>query len=740
MRSLFRLDRSERPRALSIRVPHRLTIRGAVAISAVVALVAALSSVCTIGLLPPKLEQRHLQIGGAATHVLVDSPRSRILDENSSSNDFAGLTTRGELLANLIASPPVLARIGRRIDVPLSEIAATVRLTAEAPPIMRDPDSEQRAYSIVQSDDEYRIELQTDPYRPILHIYTQAPTPTAAILLANTTVKEIRGYVRDVGIRDGAPASSRVALTQLGPARGGVINAGTPVQMAALTALVTFCICCWMLLLGQRIIQGWRAPKMHREAVAPVDEQPPARSVGGDWPRTTRVLPWMIAAFIAMLWLIPFNTIELSASLPFDLKLDRLLLPLVVATWVLALAAGGAAAPRPRATWIHFGIGAFVGIACLSVVLNMQDLNRTLEFPLSVKKLILITSYLTLFAVIASSVRRSEVSAFLKYTLLLGVTCALGMIWEYRFHYNIFYSLSDQILPGFFQVNGASGGGFDATDGRALTRGPAEHPLEAVAILTMALPIALVGLINAKRRWKTVLYCIAACIIVAASVSTYRKSALLAPLSVGLTIAYFRRRELLRLAPLGAVAVFVISFLSPGALGSLAEQFSPQQLGVGTVSDRASDYDAVRPDVWAHLILGRGFGSYDHVSYRLLDSEILGRTVDIGVLGLGFVFLMIVIIVGVARPLIRSQHSMWSPPALAIAAAAISYLVVEFLFDTSSFPHTPYVLMTLAGLLAVIVSRSDEAPARSLPRYTAAEDTPGSPRAASQHDRTPAVL
>ena len=38
---------------------------------------------------------------------------------------------------------------------------------------------------------------------------------------------------------------------------------------------------------------------------------------------------------------------------------------------------------------------------------------------------------------------------------------------------------------------------------------------------------------------------------------------------------------------------------------------------VGTVSDRTSDYDAIRPDVWSHLALGRGWGSYNHESYRI---------------------------------------------------------------------------------------------------------------------------
>src|SRR3954469_4474961 len=117
MRSQLRPDRPPRRRATSIRLPRRLTVRGSIAISAGAALMAALASVCTIGVLPPKLERRQLQIGGAAKHVLVDSARSSILDVKTNANDFRGLTARGELRANLIASRPVLARIERRIGV-----------------------------------------------------------------------------------------------------------------------------------------------------------------------------------------------------------------------------------------------------------------------------------------------------------------------------------------------------------------------------------------------------------------------------------------------------------------------------------------------------------------------------------------------------------------------------------------------------------------------------------------------
>src|SRR5262249_21772400 len=139
-----------------------------------------------------------------------------------------------------------------------------------------------------------------------------------------------------------------------------------------------------------------------------------AAGAGGDWPRTTRVQPWLIAIFLFVLWTVPFNVIQLSVSLPVDMKFDRMILPLLFIVWILSLAVGGPAAPRLRMTLIHGGIGIFVSVVCIGIVLNQHDLNRTLEFDLAFKKLTLLLSYTMLFLIIASSVRRSEVHAYMK--------------------------------------------------------------------------------------------------------------------------------------------------------------------------------------------------------------------------------------------------------------------------------------------------------------------------------------
>ena len=244
--------------------------------------------------------------------------------------------------------------------------------------------------------------------------------------------------------------------------------------------------------------------------------------------------------------------------------------------------------------------------------------------------------------------------------------------------------------------------------GRRAVVGPAQLGLETVGMLTMALPIGLVRLLGTKSRRDRILYGLAVVLLLAAAISTYRKSAFVAPIMVVVTLAYFRRSELLRLAPLGLVAIIAIHVLSPGAFGSVAFQLHGNRLNVDTVNDRTADYDAVRPDLWSHMAFGRGFGSYDHTSYRILDFEILTRVVEMGVLGLVAYLLMFISIVAVARATIRSRDPQWAPVALIGASAAIGFMTLSTLYDALTFPHPPYLLLCLAAMVAVAVKPPPE--------------------------------
>lgn len=697
-----------------------------IAVSAAIGAIAAIVNTGIIGLSPPQLRLNHLQIATATTYVDVDPPSampSLVHGRADPPLDIQTFVKRAELLGRIMVSPPVLDQIAQRCGIPSAQLSGLGRTTADVPDDVTQPNSEQRASDIQASTVPYQIQVEGRPTVPIIDVYSEAPTITAAQCLGNAAPVALTSYLGSLARAEGS-AGPLVQVQPLGPARADIANSGATVTIAFLT-FITFFALAIVAMLGIGRLLRWRAAR----TAGPVkegdgrwaQERMPSTElrrtsldepVGDSWPHTTRALPWMFAGFIGLIWLTPFNNIALTASLPIELRLDRIVLPFVVIVWLLALAARGRFAPRLRLTWIHVAIGALLACAFLSVVTDARYLNQTLELSLSLKKLPLILAYVSVFVIASSAIRRREVRPFLSYTLGLAIICAIGMIIEYRTKQNLFWHWSQKLLPSIFTVNGALNGNVLDATGRGLVRGPAEVPLEAVAMLTFALPIALVRLLQAPRWRARIMYSVAVCLLVAAMFATYRKSAIVAPIAAVLTLAYFRRRELLKLAPLGLILLVLVSAVSPGALGSTFRQFTRSDAtAVPTVSDRTSDYDAVRPDVWTHLLLGRGWGSYNHDTYRILDSEILTRTIETGVIGLIVFLLVPVAVVGASRRTIALRDRESAPVALVAASAAMSFLVLAALFDELSFPHAAYIFLYIVGLETVMLVRPGPPPA-----------------------------
>lgn len=679
---------------MPLSLPRRL-VAGIAAASVVVGLGGAALNTGVVELSPPRIGSSDLAISTATTHYLIDSSGLSIVNRRSPPLDIAIAVRRADLLGRLTASTPVVERIAERAGVPPDEVNAYARVTASVPSNLLEPNSERRSNDIAEARRPYRLEIQTRQTTPILDVYVQAPTTVAAERLANAVgpglLDELRAVAREEG--DGEPPTE---LRQLGAPRAGVANTGTTLGVFLITFIVGFALCFGVLLAAAAaLLRGSASGRSARPAAAD--------PVGSDWPHTARALPWTFAAFLAVIWLVPFTQIQLDVPSPVDMTLDRLVLPLVIGAWLIALIVGGRAAPRLRLTWAHLALAGFVACAFLSVALSASYLNGTGELDLLMKKLPLVTSYVLVFVVAASAIRAREVPAFLSYTLGLAVICAVGIVWEYRFDTNLFFTVANAVLPGNFDIASYN----DALDhlGRRSVRGPADVSLEAVTMLSLALPIALVRFVDVRTWGRRALYGLAACALLAAIVATNRKSALLAPAAVFVTLACFRPRELVRLAPLGVAMLALVSALSPGALGTTLNQLvRSDRATVPTVSDRVADYDAIRPDLWSHFAFGRGFGSYDHATYRILDSEILHRLVETGVIGLvAFLLIPIAVIVG-ARRAIAGGDPRSAPVALVGAAAAACFLVAGFLFDVLSFAHAVYIFLAIAGLVAAVTS------------------------------------
>jgi len=441
-------------------------------------------------------------------------------------------------------------------------------------------------------------------------------------------------------------------------------------------------------------------PRVHRPAAAP--EQPAPRRArwdGGDWPRTTRVLPWSIAAFVFMLFLIPFAGVKVPIELPIDAKLDRFAIGGLALVWLAAVLSRPEHRPRHRSTLIDLAVGAFVLAAIASVLIGAERIAMADELELAIKKLALLLSFVGFFYIVATGLRPAELGAFAIYIVALSAVLAVGIVWEYRMRSNLFFEWTAKLLPPGFEIAQENP---DPRWGRRSITGPTGHGLAASAVLAMALPYAVMLLIAAKKRSRRILYGLAIGLIMAAAMSTLRKTAVFAPATALLVLSAYRPKAMVRLIPLGIVCVLVIQGLAPGALASISDQIRPSKLSsAGTVKDRVADFDAVAPDVAAHPVIGRGYGTYDHNKYRLLDNQYLGLRISVGYIGIAAYIAIFLSAVAIAHRLIRARRGFNSEVALAGSAACVVFGVGSALFDIMAFPHAPYVFLLSVALIAV---------------------------------------
>jgi hypothetical protein len=423
----------------------------------------------------------------------------------------------------------------------------------------------------------------------------------------------------------------------------------------------------------------------------------PAGRPADDWPHTTRFLPWLIAAFLVMLWLIPFDAIDLRVNLPVDSKLDRVLLAALVVLWLATLAAGGRWAPTPRRSMLNRAVLVFVAIAVLSILLNLDRIELLGEREVAVKKLLLLLSYVAFFFVVSSAVRVSELRNFGKLFLTLAALAAIGTLLEYRVGINVFYDWSAALLPDFFQVATDK---VDPAFERANVTGPSGHGLAVATMLAIALPFALAWGMEARTsRERLFYYCVAA-LVFAGGIATVRKTAAIVPMAAIATLVVFRPRRMIRLAPLGLVLLVFVQAAAPGAAGAIKSQLESLDSRQST-KGRTADYEAVVPDLRTHLIIGRGYGTYEHDKYRILDNEYLALMISVGIIGFAAFLAMMLGVVAVAARPIRSGDPVRGPPALGAAGAAMAFAAASGLYDVLAFPQAPYLFFFIAAMAVV---------------------------------------
>jgi hypothetical protein len=442
-----------------------------------------------------------------------------------------------------------------------------------------------------------------------------------------------------------------------------------------------------------------------------ISESPPAGVAEATdlWPHTKRPLPWLLAAFLVMVFLVPFEGITFKVHLPANLTPDRLLIVLMVGILVLNRLALGRESRR-RMTPVEVAIVVFGAVALLSVVLNVARIYREGQLTYVEKGFMSLAAYGTFFFVVVKILRSDEVPAFSRLILVLGCLTALGTLYEAHSGYNVFYNWSAKLLSPIATVI-PSPTRIHITFGQKIIVGPTQHGLALASMLTMALPFAVLPLLEPRRPSRRFAYLFIVGLILAADFSTGHKTAFLAPMGAFIVLIAYKR-QLLRWTPLALVALVpVIHFASPGALGTLTGLVVPSA-NADYTDGRASDYGAIAPDVFNNVLIGRGYGTLDSHNwrwYRILDNNYLDELFELGFIGLLAYLAVIVAALGTAHGVIKGGGRR-APPALAAAAGCAAFGVVSATFDAMGFSQAPYLFLFAAGLIAVLArAKRDEA-------------------------------
>lgn len=445
------------------------------------------------------------------------------------------------------------------------------------------------------------------------------------------------------------------------------------------------------------------------------------RAVSDDWPYTSRAMPWALAAFLTLVWLVPIDAVSVKVSLPVDSKIDRFAIVALVLAWMLF---GGDRRPRGRRPAAFLvAAGVWVAVAFLSLVVNVPRVIRLGEFELSQKQLALLVAFGVFAWFATAALRPSELRAFSVLTVVLGTICAIGVIVERKTGYNAFYEISRAILSPIANV-GPSPTMINPDPlrfDRPQIVGPTEHGLAVTTMLSIAMPFALLALLDARSRGRKFAYGLCVALMLAAALSTERKTGIVVPVVVVVVLLIYRGRELLRLWPLVFVFAVFVHVTSPGALGTITSLNG--FLNTDSSAGRTSDYAAIMPDVVTRPLLGFGYGSLDVAkanTYRILDNEYLGQLLQAGLIGVAAFLAMSIAAVAVARPAARSPDAARASPALAGLAAVVGFAVASALFDILSFPQ-PVYLFLFAGAVctAAATGLPGREPARARTRAPA---------------------
>ena len=419
------------------------------------------------------------------------------------------------------------------------------------------------------------------------------------------------------------------------------------------------------------------------------------------------VLRWssLVCLVVLVILFIPIKRYILPGNLPFQLEPYRLLVALVCLAWVTSLLID------PRVRLRRSGFDKPLLLYLLVIVSSLAaNPHRTVGvFSDVLKSLVFFASFIILFYVIVSVVRRRrEIEAVVQTLVVGGTLVARSAIVESRTHYNVFDHLS-AVMP-FTRFTGSMA---LARSGRLRVVASAQHPIALGAALVMLVPLTVYR-IRLTRRWGWW-----ACMVVLllGALATSSRTAITMLLTIGVVYLSVYAREMRRMWPAIVPILIVVHFAIPGALGTTYESFFPkggliaQQQNAPAGHARLSSLGpALRDEFSRDPVLGEGFatritpsaidavGPQPTPNAPILDDQwldVLCETGAAGAFALGWLFVRFF---RRLRGEARRDRTPRSALLVALAASVVAYAVGMLTYDAYSFIQVTFLVFICLGL------------------------------------------
>jgi hypothetical protein len=231
--------------------------RGFVAVAALVALCIGWITAFRPSF-PP--EGRHYTVGIATARILVDTPRSQVVEVAPRGSEMLG--SRASVLAQLMVDGQLKADIARRAGLPRAKLSTRTQGAPgeELAPTPAGPDAYVLTTGVLLNSDLAQL--------PIIKAEAQAPNPAQAAMLANAAVEGLSDYLDSKAATEQVPDRQRLSVSGLGPAQAHEVTRGTSAAVTLALTLFAFLAGCGVILATAGLVRGWRqAAETERSAV-----------------------------------------------------------------------------------------------------------------------------------------------------------------------------------------------------------------------------------------------------------------------------------------------------------------------------------------------------------------------------------------------------------------------------------------------------------------------------------------